>query len=76
MLDFTLYNPIYNYYVYGDRIEFIFPGSVTTFFDKNDIEIILAWIEQGKKYARKDKDMKAEICTYLEYMIKYGQYEQ
>lgn len=63
---------IYNYKLYASCIEFYSPGTVCTITDENEIKKIKTWIKQSKQFAKNN----AEICTYLEYMIEYGQYEE
>ena len=62
---------IYSYHVFDNRIELHHPGTICTYTDPEEIQIIKQWIREAKRFAKNN----SEICTYLEYMIDYGQYE-
>ena len=62
---------IYNYGIFRDCIELYAPGTVCTISDPEEIKTIKSWIQTARKFAKN----KPEICTYIEYMIDYGQYE-
>ena len=65
-------NAIYNYGIYRDCIELRCGGTVITVSDSDEIAEIKRWIKRAKVFAKN----KCEVCTYLEYMLDFGQYEE
>ena len=62
---------IYSYHILSDCLELHCPGTIVTYTDSKEIQTIKQWIKEAKSFSKN----KSEICTYLEYMIDYGQYE-
>lgn len=46
-------------------------GGTITITDPAEVVTLIRWVREAKGFA-KNRD---EICTYLEYMLDYGQYE-
>ena len=61
---------IYGYKVCRDCIELRGCGTVITVYGEEKDEL-MGWIKQAEKYAKN----RSEVCSYLEYMIDFGQYE-
>lgn len=62
---------IYSYHIYEDHIELHSPGTITTIANAEEVATLKQWIKTAKKWSKNN----SEICSYLEYMIDYGQYE-
>lgn len=59
--------PIYNYHIYKDHIELVCPGSVRTCTGE-EMNNILSWIKDAKRWLPKDSSFKDHVCNYLECM--------
>ena len=46
-------------------------GGTITITDPKEVCTFIRWVREAKSFA-KNRD---EVCTYLEYMLDYGQYE-
>lgn len=62
---------IYNFCIKDNIVEFLAPGSVLRITDPQEVGIIKQWIKEAKGFAK----CRDEICSYLEYMFDFGQYE-
>lgn len=62
---------IYNYNILPDCIRLSNPGGFCLITSPDEIRIFKRWIKEAKSFAKNTN----EICSYLEYMLDFGQYE-
>lgn len=46
-------------------------GGTVTITDPKECSTMIQWVREAKSFA-KNRD---EVCSYIEYMLDYGQYE-